>query len=226
MLRAGLAAGLVGVTHLTADSAAAKNSRSAFSRSLQTDDRIRVRFQPRSPDGDPATEPIPEDCLDGEPQDFQILIVRGIRDGIDLGYRGLFVPEDAIATETETPTETQTTPETTPETETPSDNATETTPGSETEAAALQAETTPGNETETETTPGNATATETTPGTETTTETTPTETTEPAQLPEIRIGEWYRVTSATRCDSMFDLALKTAEAPETTPGGVETTAEE
>jgi hypothetical protein len=172
-----------------------QQAQNAFSYSLEEGDLFRVRFLGQDQTGDPATQTIPADCLDGdepdeEPQEFQILIVRAFRNGINLGYQGLFVPQEAVATEA---------PETTPE---------ETTPGEKT----IPEETTPE-----ETTPADE---ETTPTQE---ETTPAE--EP-ELPEIRLGEWYRVTISGRCVDLNQLTLETAEQPETTPGPEETTPEE
>ncbi|WP_137287329.1 hypothetical protein [Halorussus salinisoli] len=208
VLRAGAAAGVLGLAGFTVGGASAQQVQNAFSLSLQEGDQFRVRFRPRDPQGNPATQTIPGECFeDGEQREVQILIVRALRDEIDLGYRGLFVPQRVL--------ETRTPETTTPAEETPT-LGDETTPGNETTPAddttteaALQEETTPGNET---TTPAD--------------ETTPAETTPGArpELPEILVGEWYSVVSSSRCNDFSRLTLERTEPPETTPvGGSETT---
>lgn len=225
VLRASAAAGLVAVTGVSVGDSSAQQTdeaQSAFSYSLQEGDRFRVRFSPRDPSGNPATETIPGTCLDEESPEYQIFIVRAFRGGIDLGYRGLFAPEQAVVTETpETTTEEETTPEEEETTEEETTPEGETTEETTTEEAAFQEETT---------TTENETAQETTPEeeitTETTTETAPETTPEAGPLPEIRRGEWYEVTAALRCEDLFQLTLESIEEPETTPDAPETTAEE
>lgn len=202
VLRAGVGAGLLGFVGWSAiGSAQEQQARNAFSRSLQEGDLFGVRFHPRDSAGDPVTETIPGDCLDGQSEEYQLFIVRAFRDSIELGYRDLFAPQQAVATENS---------ETTPETET-------TTEATTTEAA-LQDATTTVNETtpvDGETTPTG----ETTPAEGTTTTETGTTPAEGQALPEIRRGEWYRVTSSVRCANRNRLTLATAEPPETTSGG-------
>lgn len=165
----------------------------AFSYSLQRGDRFVIRFRPTDSAGDPVTETVPSNCFGGgNAREFQLFVVRAYRGSIDLGYRDLFVPQQAATTES---------PETSPEAETTTEETT-------TEAALQDATTTVN-----ETTPVDE---ETTPAEETTTETGTT----PAEgqaLPEIRRGEWYRVTSSMRCANRNRLTLATAEPPETTP---------
>jgi hypothetical protein len=202
LLKAGAAAGLLGVTGLTLNGAAAQETTTqadgdgaggtgVFTFSLEEGDLFRVRFRPRDPFGEPATETVPAGCLDGEAAEYQLFIVRTFRGGSDLGFRGLLAPQTALA---EDLLETTTAPdggmtETETETETAMDGAGETT----TEAAMQDETTTPAN----------------------------------GDLPEIALGEWYRVASAEACDGLNRLTIETAEPPETTaaPGGGETTTE-
>ncbi|MFC4448280.1 hypothetical protein [Halorussus aquaticus] len=253
VLRAGAAAGAVGLGWVASGvSAQDQRARNAYSYSLQQGDRFRVWLRPQDSAGNARTETIPEDCTGGQPGEYQIFIVRAHRDGIDLGYEGLFVPSQAVsdqttgtttteATETttettttaDTTTETTTTADTTTETTTTADTTTETTGETETTTttettteAALQEETTTANETTTSanetatttetTTPANETMTpDETTANETTvrTDTTAAETTPPGEsgLPEIQVGEWYRVTTSIRCDALFQLSLEPAE---------------
>lgn len=129
VLRAGAAAGVLGVTGLTLNGASAQETTPAdgdgqggtgvFSFSLEEGDLFRVRLRPRDPFGEPATETIPGGCLDGQSAEYQIFVVRAFRDDSNLGYRGLFAPQAAIETETgTTPGEETTLPETTPGEET------------------------------------------------------------------------------------------------------------
>jgi hypothetical protein len=244
----------------------------AFSYDLQEGDRFRVQSRLRTSEGDPATEMIPATCLDGGAQEFPAFVVRAYRGDLQLGYEGLFVPQQApeagsggtttttetseadetTTTETITTTETTTT-DTVNETDTPTEtlepvnetdtptetlepanetNAANETTTTTTEAAIQDATTTETTEsetettTDTETTPDGETDTTATETEETTTETeeTTTETTETATpatettpdgadgLPEIRVGEWYRVASMSKCDSLSRLSLEAAEA--------------
>lgn len=160
VLRTGAAAGLLGFAGLTMNGASAQETtpeqetttpaqetttpagpqrvQDAFGFSLQEGDLFVVRFRPRDPFGEPATETVPAGCLDGEAAEFQVLIVRAFRGDRDLGYRGLLVPVRALAQDLlETTTAAETTPamdETTTEaamqdeTTTPGDRQT-TTPG-------------------------------------------------------------------------------------------------
>ena len=194
VLRTGAAAGLLGFAGLTMNGASAQETtteqetttaeagvqqvQGAFSFSLQQGDRFRVRFRPRDPAGNPATETVPAGCLDGDqPQEYQLVIVRAFRDGRNLGFRGLLVPMRALA---EDMLGTTTAPETT----------------EAADVTALETTTTPeGGQT---TMPGGG-------------------------LPEIELGEWYRATSSEQCDGLYRLGLETAEQPETTPGGTQTT---
>lgn len=238
LLRAGAAAGLFGITGLIASSSSARQdeqTRYVFSHSLQSGDRFRVLFRPEGPEGNPVTETVPPDCVDDGPQELQLFIVRAFRGGIELGYRGLYVPEQAVATEGTTTAQGTTAEETTATettTTTSEETATETTPegtttGNETDEGALRQETTTtpangtttGNETTANetTTTGNETVTPANGTTETATETTPEDETETGALPEIRLGEWYRVTSSVRCDSLTKMTLEAIERQETTP---------
>lgn len=213
--------------------------RSVFSYGLQTGDRFQVQSRLRTPDGDPATETVPATCLDdGASPELPVLIVRAYRDDIRLGYEGLFAPEQALATEAAETTETEAAEETetTGETETtpagePEETTTrpaETTATETVAEAAIRDETTVEETTAEETTVETATATtvtaEMTETTETTAEaneTTPADDAEadagdePASLPEIRVGEWYRVAEMTKCDSLSKMTLAVAEPPET-----------
>lgn len=295
VLRTGAAAGLLGFAALTGTGASsdrsppnaaspAQQNRYAYSFGLQQGDRFKVRFRPRD-DGSPVTERIPADCLGpgAETSNFQTLVVRAVRDGIALGYEGVFVPGDAIATDagaTTTPERTtsdgdattpgpeaDTTLEGTTAAETTSPGGEATTPGETTvttgepttqdpettpaegttEEAALQEETTtstPGRETTSAdgttaggdttvadagttaaaetTTPGDEmTPEETSPAESTPEETTAQETTPSGAgaLPQLRIGQWYRVTSSSRCSTMHRLQLERIERRETTPSG-------
>lgn len=208
LLKAGAAAGLLGVTGLTMNGASAQETTTAqadgegmfFSYSIQADDRFRVRFRPRTPSGEPATETVPADCLDGDQsEEYQLFIVRTFRGELDLGFRGLLAPQMALAEDlrgTTTVAEDGTT-ETTTEVE-----------GNETTEAAMQDETT----TEAETT----------------TEVGETTTAMEGQAPELQLGNWYRATSAEACDGLNRLTIEAIQPPETTPvagGGEETTTE-
>lgn len=218
VLRTGVAVGLLGFVGWSATGTAQdRQARNAFSHSLQEGDLFRVRFDLRNSAGDPVTETIPSDCLDGPSEEYQLLIVRAFRGSIELGYRDLFAPQQAVETEnSETTPETETSPEeTTPETATPEETTTE---GTTTEAALQDATTT-----ENETTPVDE---ETAPAEETTTAETGTTPADGQTLPELRRGEWYRVASSVRCANTNQLTLEAAEPPETTPGASETTTEE
>lgn len=238
VLRSGVAAGLVWLGGATGrglaqdetttvqdgtTTAQSGQGRYAFSYGLQRGDRFVIRFRPSDSAGDPATETVPPDCLDGGgTQRYQLFVVRANRGSIDLGYRDLFVPPAATGTETPdaTPTAEATTTrgtasEGTTAAETTAPERTTAVAGETTEAA-LQ-ETTPETETtlagETTTTEEETTLAEktTTPGDERT----------PAgesALPEIQSGEWYRVTSSVRCSNLNRLTLEPAESPETTSG--------
>lgn len=213
----------------------------AFSDSLRADDRFCVLFRPGDSTEVSTTRTIPADCLDdGDPREYWLYVVRAYRGQIRLGIRGLFVPGDSEGTETTGTTQvdqTTGTPGTTTGQRTPSNGTAtgdETTPGNQTtenggttEVALQNATTTPGNEAttpENETTiPENGTVTgngTATPGNETVTadgvQTTATPV-DGAALPEIRVGEWYRVASSAECDGLFRLTLEAIDRPETTP---------
>lgn len=174
VLRAGAAGGLAafgwsvgGVSARDPTTEQRQQTAYAFSYSLQSGDRFRVWSRIRTPEGDPATERIPAECLEDGRREFTAFVVRADRNGIQLGYEGVFFPPDAVATGT-------------------------------TETTTATNETTAANETTTSS-PENGTAT-----TETTTE---------AALPAIRVGEWYRVTSMSKCDGLARLSLESAEPP-------------
>lgn len=130
-------------------------------------------------------------------------------------------PENATATPenvTTTPKNVTTTPdrgttteaafqdETTTETETTNETTTEIEPTTTT--ISENATTTVGNETTTSAEETTTPAEETTTTEETTTET-------QAELPEIQIGEWYRITSSARCENLYVVTLEPTEPPET-----------
>lgn len=201
VLRTGAAAGLLGLVGWSAAGTAQdQQAQNAFSYSLQEGDLFRVRFRPRDPAGNPATETIPGECPNRQFEEYQLFIVRAFRNSIDLGYRGLLAPQQAAETET---------PQTTPEGEETTPAEDETTPEETTTEAALQDETT--------------TVNETTPNEETTTPEAETTPAEEQALPEIQLGEWYRVTSSVACANLNQLTLEPAEQPETTPGPQQTT---
>ncbi|WP_134670572.1 hypothetical protein [Halorussus marinus] len=212
ILRAGAAAGLAGLGLAASgvsalDGTVTQNdggeSSYAFSYGLQTGDRFQVQSPLRTPEGDPATESVPASCRDaGDPSELRVLIVRAYRGDIDLGYEGLLVPPEAIAATGETTT--------TPETTAVNDTA-ETTTTPETAVG----ETTAGPETATEAALQDATTTEKTSETTTAGDTESATDTEPTPLPEIRLGEWYRVDSVTKCDSVSKMTVAVAEPPET-----------
>lgn len=196
VLRAGAAAGLLGVTGLSLNGAAAQETTTqtdgdgeggtgVFSFSLEEGDLFRVRFRPRDPFGEPATETVPAGCLDGEAAEYQLFIVRAFRGGSDLGFRGLLAPQMALA---EDLLETTTAPG-----------------GGTTEADGMT-------ETETETAMDGTTETATEAALQD-------ETMTPADgdLPTIDLGAWYRIASAEPCDGLNRLTIETTEPPETTP---------
>ncbi|WP_135852689.1 hypothetical protein [Halorussus salinus] len=228
LLKAGATAGLLGVAGLSLNGASAQETTTqqtttpaegeggtgVFSFSLEDGDLFRVRFRPRDPFGEPATETVPAGCLGTEQsEEYQLFIVRVFRGGTDLGFRGLLAPQQALA-EDLLQTTTAAGGETTEAggmTETTEESGmTETTPAGETTTqAALQDQTT------------------TAAGGETTTAAGQQTTVAPGQLPEIQLGAWYRVASADPCDGLNALTVEASDPPETTatPSGGETTTE-
>ncbi|MFC4448281.1 hypothetical protein [Halorussus aquaticus] len=109
LLRAGGAVGLLGVTGLTANAVSAQETTTqaggegrggtgVFSYSLEEGDLFRVRFRPRDPFGEPATETVPAACLGGDQSaEYQLFIVRAFRGDSDVGFRGLLAPQAALA---------------------------------------------------------------------------------------------------------------------------------
>lgn len=238
VLRASAAAGLAALGWPLADASAGNRAGAqddsngfAFSYGLQSDSRFEVLTRLQTAEGDAVTEEIPEDCFDDddESREYEVVIVRAFVEDIRLGYTGLFVPPDAlVAQETTTPTEetttampenettvaetTPTTAQTTAANETTPGEGTTTPGGNATTEAAMQDETTtPGNET-TPAVENETTATETTPAAETTTTSA-----ETAELPQIRVGEWYRVTDLTACGDLNRLSLEPTEPRTTQP---------
>ncbi|WP_158056574.1 hypothetical protein [Halorussus halophilus] len=124
LLKTGTAAGALAISGWTVVGAAGQETTTeaqaeggAFSFSLQDGDLFRVRFRPRDPAGNPATETVPAACLGTEEdEEYQLVIVRAFRGDRNLGFRGLLIPVERFVPEP-TQTETQTTPETTPESE-------------------------------------------------------------------------------------------------------------
>ena len=230
VLRTGAGVGLLGFVSLTATGASTnrragsgqtQRARNAFSFSLQESDRFRVRFRPRDSAGNPATVSIPSNCFDGGgSREYRMFIVRAYKGQIELGFRGLFVPGEAEGTTTETTEVTETTETTETEGE-PTTSLADTA----TDGTTASPDETPTDETPTEAAFQDETTTEAETATtgETTTETTPDE--GPA-LPEIRVGEWYRVTSSVRCSSLYRLTLESIAGPETTLGEAEQTESE
>lgn len=211
VLKATGAAGLLGATGMTLSGAAAQEQEQAeqrtYSYSLQEGNVFRVRLRPHDPWGNPATETVPAACLGGEEdEEFQTFIVESYRDEEFIGYRLLLAPVERLAPEVVEPTrETETTDGVTETT----DDVTET----ETTEAALQDETT---EDETPTDDEDEADDE---GEETTVaadEQTTTVATD--ELPEIDLGQWYRVASSEECDGLYRLLLETTEEPETDEG--------
>ncbi|WP_276279011.1 hypothetical protein [Halorussus caseinilyticus] len=213
LLKAGATAGLLGVAGLTLNGASAQEARTrqetttqaegeggtgVFSFSLEEGDLFRVRFRPRDPFGEPATETVPAACLGGDrSEEYQLFVVRTFRADADIGFRGLLAPQMALA---EDLLETTTAA---------GGGATETTAmaGETTTEAAMQDQTT-------------------TEEGETTTEVVEETTTMAGgRLPEIQLGEWYRVASAETCDGLNRLTIEVTDPPETTatPAGGETT---
>lgn len=176
-----------------------------YSYSLQEGDVFRVRLRPHDPWGNPATETVPAACLGGEAdEEFQAFIVEAYRDEEFIGYRLLLAPVERLAPDVLEP-ETETADggtETIGETET--DLETETT------EAALQDETTP-EETPTEDEGDEDEETTVAADEETTT-------VSADELPEIDLGQWYRVASSEECDGLYRLQLETTEEPETDEG--------
>ncbi|WP_276301615.1 hypothetical protein [Halorussus lipolyticus] len=196
LLKAGGAVGLLGLAGLTMNGVSAQETTTQaegdaptfFSYSLQADDLFRVRFRPRDPFGEPATETVPAACLDGDqPQEYQLFIVRAFRGGADLGFRGLLAPQSALA---EDLLETTTAG---------GGGMTETT----TEGAMQDQTTTAMGETTTEVGETTTEMAETTQAT--------------GDVTEIQLGDWYRVSSAEACDGLNRLSIETSEPPETTP---------
>lgn len=109
VLRTGAIAGALGFAGLTTNGVSAQETTTdtdggggrggtgVFSYSLQEGDLFRVRFRPRDPFGEPATETIPGGCLGGQPAEYQVFVVRAYRDDRNIGYRGLFAPQAALA---------------------------------------------------------------------------------------------------------------------------------
>lgn len=208
VLKATGAAGLLGATGMTLNGAAAQEQNQAeqrtYSYSLQEGDVFRVRLRPHDPWGNPATETVPAACLGGEEdEEFQMFIVESYRDEEFIGYRSLLAPVERLAPEVLEPTQ---------ETET-TDGVTETETETETTEAALQDETT---EDETPTDDEDEADDED----EETTVAADEETTTVAadELPEIQLGQWYRVASSEECDGLYRLLLETTEEPETDEG--------
>ena len=221
LLKAGATAGLLGMAGLSLNGASAQETTSerqqtttpaegeggtgVFSFSLEDGDLFRIRFRPRDPFGQPATETVPAGCLGtDQSEEYQLFIVRVFRGGADLGFRGLLAPQQALA-EDLLQTTTAAGGETTEE-----GGMTETTPAGETTTqAALQDQTT------------------TAPSEETTAAAGQQTTVAPGQLPEIQLGAWYRVASAEPCDGLNALTIEASDPPETTatPSGGETTTE-
>ncbi|WP_276301616.1 hypothetical protein [Halorussus lipolyticus] len=114
VLRAGAAGGLAafgwsvgGVSAQDQTTEQRQQTAYAFSYSLQSGDRFRVWSRIRTPEGDPATERIPAECLEDGPREFGAFVVRADRNGIQLGYEGVFFPPDTVETgTTETTTAT------------------------------------------------------------------------------------------------------------------------
>ena len=250
LLKAGATAGLLGMAGLSLNGASAQETTSerqqtttpaegeggtgVFSFSLEDGDLFRIRFRPRDPFGQPATETVPAGCLGtDQSEEYQLFIVRVFRGGADLGFRGLLAPQQALA-EDLLQTTTAAGQETTPggQTTVPADETTEeggmteTTPAGETTTqAALQDQTTTAPSEETTTAPGAETTTA--PSEETTAAAGQQTTVAPGQLPEIQLGAWYRVASAEPCDGLNALTIEASDPPETTatPSGGETTTE-
>jgi hypothetical protein len=219
LLKTGATVGLLGMAGLSLNGASAQETTTerqqttqaegeggtgVFSFSLEDGDLFRVRFRPRDPFGQPATETVPPGCLGTDrSEEYQLFIVRVFRGGADLGFRGLLAPQQALAEDL-----LQTTTAAGGET-TEAGGMTETTPAGETTTqAALQDQTT------------TAAGGETTAAGQQTT-------VEPGQLPEIQLGAWYRVASAEPCDGLNALTVEASDPPETTatPSGGETTTE-
>ncbi|UPV74474.1 hypothetical protein M0R89_00030 [Halorussus limi] len=206
LLKAGATAGLLGVAGLSLNGASAQETTTqgttqaqgeggtgVFSFSLEDGDLFRVRFRPRDPFGQPATESVPAACLGGQSEEYQLFIVRTFRADADVGFRGLLAPQQALAEDL-----LQTTTE--------AAGMTETTPAGETTTeAAMQDQTT------------------TAAGQETTAAGQATTTAAGGQLPEIQLGAWYRVATAEPCDGLNRLTIEAADPPETTPVPGETT---
>ncbi len=241
LLKAGATAGLLGMAGLSLNGVSAQETTTqqqqtttpaegeggtgVFSFSLEDGDLFRVRFRPRDPFGQPATETVPAGCLGtDQSEEYQLFIVRVYRGGADLGFRSLLAPRQALA-EDLLQTTTAAGQETTPGGQTttaPADETTEpggmteTTPAGETTTqAALQDQTTTAAGQETTTVAGQETTTA--PGQQTTVA--------PGQLPEIQLGAWYRVAGAEPCDGLNALTIEASDPPETTatPSGGETT---
>ncbi|WP_435174619.1 hypothetical protein [Halorussus sp. AFM4] len=195
VLRTGAAAGLLGVTGLALDGASAQETTTAqaggrgalFSYSLREGDRFRIRYRPREPFGGPATETVPAACLGGDQDaEYQLFMVRAFRNDEDIGFRGLLAPERVLA---EDLLETTTAA---------AGGGTETAAGTATEAA-MQEETTTAMQEGTPTEAEGETTTAAAGG-----------------VPELQLGEWYRVTSSEACDGLNRLAIEPAEPPQTT----------
>ncbi|UPW00509.1 hypothetical protein M0R88_00035 [Halorussus gelatinilyticus] len=192
LLKAGATAGLLGVAGLSLNGVSAQETTTqaqggtgVFSFSLRDGDRFRVRFRPRDPFGDPATETVPAACLGGDQsQEYQLFVVQAFRNDENIGFRGLLAPQQALA---EDLLETTTAPGQTTEAD-----------GETTTAAAMQDQTT--------TAAGQATTTAARQQT----------TVPPGQLPEIRLGAWYRVSSSESCDGLNRLTIEAVESPQTT----------
>lgn len=200
VLRTGAAAGIIGITGLALDGASAQETttptdgRAAalFSYSLREGDTFRIRYRPREPFGGPATETVPAACLGGDRDaEYQLFMVRAFRSDEDIGFRGLLTPQRALA-------------EDLLETTTAAGGMTETTAemdGGTTTGAAMQEETTTGMQAGTTTEMDGGTTTGMGGG-----------------VPELQIGEWYRVASSESCDGMNRLVIETVEPPQTTVG--------